>query len=177
MDAHWRRRRWRAVAVLSAMVLPGCPSGHRSGGAASTTAPGRAPATAPKAMVTALPEGCDGEAPARGEVVAFVAGGRSWSVSPDVPAALHCLFPTPDAGLFSFGPLGDRVALPGLEVRGVGSTVSRPKSTVRPLYYPWSRPTGTTVVFTDGARHRLARADLGAAATPPIPPPPRSPYP
>ena len=123
-----------------------------------------------------LPEGCDGGAPAPGAVVAFVAGGRSWAVSPDVPASLHCLFPAPDAGLFSFGPLGDRVALPGLEVRGVGSTVSRPKSDLHPVYYSWSRPTGTTVVFTDAPRHRLARADLGRAAARDITPLPGAIY-
>jgi hypothetical protein len=93
-------------------------------------------------------------------------------VSPDDPATLHCLFPTPDAGLFSFGPLGDRVALSGLEVRGVGSSVSRPKSALRPVYYSWSRPTGTTVVFTDGARKRLARADLGQSGSRDITPVP-----
>jgi len=160
---------WAAVAVLLTLVLPACSSSsHRSGQrASSTTGATSSPSTAgaPKALVAALPAGCDGAAPAAGAVVAFVAGGRSWAVSPDDPATLHCLFPTPDAGLFSFGPLGDRVALPGLEVRGVGSTVSRPKADLHPVYYSWSRPTGTTVVFTDGPRHRLARADLGGAGT------------
>jgi hypothetical protein len=94
-----------------------------------------------------------------------VAGGRTWAVSPDDPASLRCLFPTADAKLFSFGPLGDRVALAGFEVRGVGSAVSRPKSSLAPVYYSWSRPTGTTLVFTDGPRHRLARADMGQAGS------------
>src|SRR5438552_934756 len=98
--------RWAAAAGLLALVLPGCSSGHRSGGASSTTgsSPSSTTAAAAKALVAALPEGCDGGAPAPGAVVAFVAGGRSWAVSPDVPASLHCLFATPDAGLFSFGP-------------------------------------------------------------------------
>jgi hypothetical protein len=91
-------------------------------------------------------------------------------MSPDDGATLHCLFPTADAGLFSFGPLGDRVALPGFEVRGVGSSASRPKADLHPVYYSWSRPTGTTLVFTDGARHRLARADLGQTTTKDITP-------
>jgi hypothetical protein len=163
-----------AVLLALALALPGCSSSpHRSGQAASTTTGATtSPSTAgaPKALVAALLDGCDGAAPAAGAVVAFVAGGRSWAVSPDDPATLHCLFATPDAGLFSFGPLGDRVALPGLEVRGVGSSASRPKADLHPVYYSWSRPTGTTVVFTDGARHRLARADLGRAATSDITP-------
>jgi hypothetical protein len=47
----------------------------------------------------------------------------------------------------------------------VGSSVSRPKSALRPVYYSWSRPSGTTLVFTDGTRKRLARADLGQAGS------------
>jgi hypothetical protein len=62
------------------------------------------------------------------------------------------------------------VALPGLEVRGVGSAVSRPKTDLHPVYYSWSRPTGTTLVFTDGPRRRLARADLGHTSTKDITP-------
>jgi hypothetical protein len=157
-----------AVAALLVVGLPACSSSSdKKDGAASSTTSSATPSTAggPKALVAALPEGCDGAAPAAGAVVAFVAGGRSWAVSPDDPATLHCLFPTPDAGLFSFGPLGDRVALTGLEVRGVGSSLARPKSALRPVYYSWSRPTGTTLVFTDGARKRLARADMGQAGT------------
>jgi hypothetical protein len=152
------------VAALLLVGLPACSSSSDKKVAASSSTTASTPSStagAPKALVASLPEGCDGAAPAAGAVVAFVAGGRSWAVSPDDAATLHCLFATPDAGLFSFGPLGDRVALSGLEVRGVGSSVSRPKSALRPVYYSWSRPTGTTLVFTDGARRRLARADLG----------------
>ena len=159
---------WAVVAAVLAFALPACSSSSDKKDAASSSTTGTStPSTAgaPKALVASLPEGCDGAAPAAGAVVAFVAGGRSWAVSPDDPATLHCLFPTTDAGLFSFGPLGDRVALSGLEVRGVGSSVSRPKSALRPVYYSWSRPTGTTLVFTDGARKRLARADVGQAGS------------
>jgi len=156
------------VAALLVVALPACSSSSdkKAVGSSSTTiSTPSSTAAGPRALVASLPEGCDGAAPAAGAVVAFVAGGRSWAVSPDDPATLHCLFPTPDASLFSFGPLGDRVALGGLEVRGVGSSVSRPKSALRPVYYSWSRPTGTTVVFTDGTRKRLARADLGQSGS------------
>jgi hypothetical protein len=154
------------TAALLTLGLPACSSSSDKKSAASSSTTGTSPPTttgAPKALVALPTEGCDGAAPAAGAVVAFVAGGRSWAVSPDDPATLHCLFPTADAGLFSFGPLGDRVALTGLEVRGVGSKVSRPKSALKPVYYTWSRPTGTTLVFTDGARKRVARADVGQA--------------
>ena len=170
------RKWWATAAVLVAFGLPACSSeSDEKGGAVSSTTGTNPPTTAgePKALVASLPEGCDGTAPAASAVVAFVAGGRSWAVSPDDPATLHCLFTTPDAGLFSFGPLGDRVALSGLEVRGVGgSKVSRSKSALRPVYYSWSRPTGTTLVFTDGARKRLARADLGQSGARDITPVP-----
>ena len=155
----WFRKWCSTAAVLVVFGLPACSSSSDTKDGAVSTTTVASPTTtagAPKALVASLPEGCDGAAPAANAVVAFVAGGRSWAVSPDDPATLHCLFPTLDAGLFSFGPLGDRVALSGLEVRGVGaSKVSRPKSALRPVYYSWSRPTGTTLVFTDGARKRL----------------------
>jgi hypothetical protein len=162
-------KRWAvlAAALLLTLGLPACSSSSDKNSSASSSTTGTSPPTtagAPKALVALPPQGCDGVAPAAGAVVAFVAGGRSWAVSPDDPATLHCLFPTADAGLFSFGPLGDRVALTGLEVRGVGgSKVSRPNSALKPVYYTWSRPTGTTLVFTDGARKRVARADVGQA--------------
>jgi hypothetical protein len=163
-----------AVAALLVAGLPACSSSSdkKDGAAASTTSATPSTAGGPKALVASLPEGCDGTPPAAEAVVAFVAGGRSWAVSPDDPATLHCLFPTADAKVFSFGPRGDRVVLSGLEVRGVGSTAARPKSALQPVYYSWSRPLGTTVVFTDGARKRLARADLHTAGSRDITPVP-----
>src|SRR5947199_232 len=58
--------------------------------------------------------------------------------------------------------LGRRALTPRASPSGV--PVSRPRSDLHPVYCSWSRPTGTTVVFTDAPRHRLARADLGRAA-------------
>ena len=45
-------------------------------------------------------------------------------MSPNDAATLRCLSPTADAALFSFGPLGDRVALP----RPNASTIHRSRS-------------------------------------------------
>ncbi|HZQ79132.1 MAG TPA: hypothetical protein VFE55_17485 [Acidimicrobiia bacterium] len=146
--------------AIAASLIASCSSSKPERPAAPTSSTGGRAA----AVVAALPDGCPARTLVPGAVVAFVARGRSWAVSPDDPATLDCLFPTPDAGPFSFGPLGDRVALAGFEVRGVGdSRASRPKGAVQPVYYSWSRPTGTTLIFTDGARHRLARADLGGS--------------
>jgi hypothetical protein len=95
--------------------------------------------------------------------VSFVADGRIWAVSPDDRHSLHCLFEQPDAGVFSWGPRGDRVLLAGLQVRGVASPAARPAGSFRPSYFTWSRPTGTTVWYTDQARSRIFRADIGVA--------------
>lgn len=108
--------------------------------------------------------------------MSFVAGGRAWAVSPDDGRTLTCLFETSAPGVFSWGPLGDRVALRGLEVRGVGSKVSRPAVPSGATYFSWSRPTGTTVIFTKGDRHTLLRADMGTAGTRDITPVPGKTY-
>jgi hypothetical protein len=109
-------------------------------------------------------------------VVSFVAGGRAWAVSPDDGRTLACLFETTAPSVFSWGPRGDRVALSGLEVRGVGTSVSRPSAGVKAPYFSWSRPTGTTVIFTKGDRHTLLRADMGTANTREITPVARKTY-
>ena len=98
-------------------------------------------------------------------MVTFLAGGRAWAVAPDDPTTVTCLFEASDAGLFSWGPQGDRVVLAGLEVRGVGTDVSRPATDLRPSYFSWSRPTGTTVVFSDQRQRTISRADLGSSGT------------
>ncbi|HEY8201191.1 MAG TPA: hypothetical protein VII47_07540 [Actinomycetota bacterium] len=103
--------------------------------------------------------------PSGAAVVSFVAGGRAWAVSPGNGRTITCLFDVSDPGVFSWGPRGDRVALSGLEVRGVGTSVSRPSAGVRAPYFSWSRPTGTTVIFTRGDRHTLLRADMGTPNT------------
>jgi hypothetical protein len=176
------RRLWAAAIVLLTSSLVGCSSSDRGAQAPVTTGTGGdKPSSSPTTTtaggaVGSLPQGCDGGTPGPEAVVTFVAGGRAWAVSPDDPARLQCLFPVADPGIFSWGPRGDRVALTGLEVRGVGTTLSRPRSDLHPSYYSWSRPTGTTVVFTDQARHRLSRADVGSPGTRDITPLPDATY-
>jgi hypothetical protein len=108
--------------------------------------------------------------------VTFVAGGRAWAVSPDEPATPTCLFEVDDPGSFSWGPRGDRVTLAGLEVRGVGTQISRPRIRTQPTYFSWSRPTGTTMIFTSGDRRSLLRADMGTSNTREITPVPDRTY-
>jgi hypothetical protein len=130
------------------------------------------------ALVSELPTGCAGSTPAPTAVVTFVTGGRVWAVSPDDAGSLTCLFELGQsgAGLFSWGPRGDRVVLSGLQVRGVGAAADRPSTDVRVSYYSWSRPTGTTVIHTSSARDGLFRADLGTSGRREITPVPAKKY-
>jgi hypothetical protein len=68
------------------------------------------------------------------------------------------------------------VLLSGLEVRGVGSSVSRPPIATSPAYFSWSRPTGTTVIFTDSTMRTIQRADMGTAQLDAITPLPNVTY-
>ena len=108
--------------------------------------------------------------------MSFEAGGRAWAVSPDDGRTLTCQFEVSTPGIFSWGPLGDRVVLRNLQVRGVGNPVSRPAVAGGATYFSWSRPTGTTVIFTKGDRHFLMRADMGKAGTQDITPVPGKTY-
>src|SRR5258708_27516217 len=91
-------------------------------------------------------------------------GGGVWGIWPDDRSHLHCLFPQSDSGVFSWGPQGDRVILAGLQVKGVGSPAARPAGNFHPTYFTWSRPTGTTIWFTDQAGTKAFRADIGGAS-------------
>lgn len=132
--------------------------------------------TGPPVFISALPAGCGNALPAAGAVLTFVAGGRAWAVAPGDASSLRCLFPVSDPGLWSWGPRGDRVLLDGLAVRGVGTTLSRPAGTFDPSYYSWSRPTGTTVVFTGQAQSDIRRADMGYNGSQDITPLPNARY-
>jgi hypothetical protein len=160
----------RLVVLLVVVVLAACSGGSPVSGSKSTTTattqlsgPTVSSPTGP--LVAALPEGCAATTPDPRAVVTFVAGGRGWAVAPDDASTLTCLFEVGDAGIFSWGPQGDRVVLAGLEVRGVGADVSRPPANLHPSYFSWSRPTGTTVVFSDQRQRTISRADLGSSGT------------
>ena len=71
-------------------------------------------ASGAEALVADLPAKCSGDAaPAAAASLSFVADGRVFALDPASPAAVHCLFETKDPGLFSWGPMGDRVVLEG----------------------------------------------------------------
>jgi len=114
------------------------------------------------AAAGALPDGCARDAPSPSSApVAFVAGGRAWAASAD-GRRLWCLFEVRRPGPFLWGPLGDRVVLDGLEVRGVGARVWRPGLGIQPVSLTWLGPAGDTLAFVSPGGLNLELAALGS---------------
>jgi len=139
-------------------VLPSGPSA-----ATPSVSPSPPPgSTGPTALVAALPVGCDPGTPDVSQTIAFVAGGRAWTVRPE-GTGLTCLFDVADPGPFVWGPQADRVLLAGLEIRGAGADVSRGPEPVEPTSSSWGRPTGKAVVFADPEGGKLEKILLDRA--------------
>jgi hypothetical protein len=102
--------------------------------------------------------------------VTFVARGRAWAAAPD-GTGLTCLFEITDPGPFLWGPRADRVLVGGLEVRGVGSTASRPPSSLQPTSASWARPTGLAVAFVDPTGKELEKAQVENTSIQTVTPP------
>ena len=117
--------------------------------AASSPSPGArsspAPSVATLASGDALPA-CAPTTPPASATVAFVASGHAWALDPS-GANLTCLFAVTDPGPFEWGPLGDRVLLGGLEVKGVAGGPSLAASDKTFAAITWSRPTGKSIVY------------------------------
>jgi hypothetical protein len=154
--------RWLLACSFSLILLVGCsgaapPEQPSPTGTASVLPPTASPPAT--ALVETLPAGCDGGVPAPTATITFVAGERAWAVAPD-GTGLVCLFDVTDPGSFAWGPKGDRVALGGLAVRGVGTTASRPAAALSPEFLSWGRPTGKAVAFSVGPK--LEKAVVGS---------------
>jgi hypothetical protein len=80
-------------------------------------------------------------------------------------AALTCLFEVANPGPFEWGPLGDRVLLGGLEVKGVGNGPSLAASGQTFEAITWSRPTGKTIVYAPTKGVVLKKVNVDGAAT------------
>jgi len=79
-------------------------------------------------------------------------------------SGLTCLFETPDAGPFAWGPRADRVLLGDLAVRALNASdadAARPAGAVAPQYFSWGRPIGKAIVFSTGGP-RLQKAIVGS---------------
>jgi hypothetical protein len=89
---------------------------------------------------------------------------------------LTCLFPVTDPGPFDWGPLGDRVLLGGLEVRGVAGGPSLAASDKTFATVTWSRPTGTAIVYAPTVNKSLEEVFVNGTAPQHVTPLPSSRY-
>jgi hypothetical protein len=181
-----RRRRSRATAIVAAALAlstctlsnapsPAPPSTQSPTAAASSTPiPIPSPSGATLASGAALPDCVLGE-PAASATVTFVAAGHAWALSPNGDN-LTCLFAVDDAGPFAWGPLGDRVLLGSLEVKGVAGGPSLAESVADVAAAEWSRPTGKTIVYATGAGSSLKKVQLNGAPTQDVTPVPSATY-
>ena len=111
----------------------------------------------------ALPA-CAPGAPKASDTVTFVASGYAWALNPS-GAHLTCMFAVADAGPFEWGPLGDRVLLSGLEVKGVEGGPSLAASDQTFAAMTWSRPTGKSIVYAPSADTSLDKVHVDGTST------------
>jgi hypothetical protein len=153
---------WRSVwarALVAALALFAVACSQR-GATLGNDVPGTT-AAGPTAAGE-LPERCARDAPSPDSApVAFVADGRAWAASAD-GSRVWCLFEVRRPGPFLWGPRGDRVVLDGLEVRGVGSRVSRPPRGIAPVSLTWLGPAGNALAFVSPGRLNLEWAAMGS---------------
>jgi len=164
------RRSAGAVWLAATIALSACASTPPSltpSATAGATSPSlsAAPSQAHATLVSGagLPA-CTPGAPIASATVTFVADGYAWALSPDA-THLTCLFPVADAGPFEWGPLGDRVLLGGLEVKGIGDAPSLAASGKSFEAIAWSRPTGKTIVYAPPGERILRKANLDGSPT------------
>lgn len=174
--ARARRSVAATVIVLVLIALSGCIAAP-----ATSTSPSQAPAPSSMPAVTPQPSSpgvgpspspsvailasgaslptCKPGKPKASATVTFVAEGHAWAMSPS-GADLTCLFAIDDPGPFMWGPLGDRVLVGGLEVKGVAGGPSLAASGQSYEAITWSRPTGKSIVYAPPADSRLTKAHL-----------------
>lgn len=158
---------------------PGSPPPSTEPGAASPStaaasvdpslAAPSSPAGPTLASGEALPA-CEPAAPEPSDTVTFIASGNAWAMSPSGDH-LTCLFPVDDPGPFQWGPLGDRVLLGGLEVKGVADGPSRPVSELNVRAVTWSRPTGKSILYAPADDKGLAKVLVTGKTTQDVTPP------
>jgi hypothetical protein len=133
------------------------------------------PSGATLASGDALPA-CVPGSPEASATISFVAEGHAWALDP-INGDLTCLFATDDPGPFTWGPLGDRVLLGGLEVSGVAGGPSLAASGQSYDAITWSRPTGKSIVLAPAAAGAgLEKIHLDGTRTEDVTPLPKSTY-
>ncbi len=172
-------KRSRAATLIAAVVaLSGCisatptpspgpttPAPTTSSSPAQTgsaSAPNLSPTATQGIATLASGDGlpaCAAGTPTNAETVTFVASDHAWTLSPN-GVHLTCLFDVADAGPFEWGPLGDRVLLGRLEVKGVAGAPSLAASGKSFGAITWSRPTGKSIIYVPSADTRLRKVHL-----------------
>jgi hypothetical protein len=163
----------RIAASLAALVcLSGCTQSSpepTQSGPTTTSSPSAIQSPSPSgpaqtllASGEALPAECQAGSPKPADTLAFVAQGSAWSLNVK-GTHLTCLFGVGDPGPFAWGPLGDRVLLGNLEVKGFGDALTSPGQAFAPGPASFGRPTGKSVVFTppDGGSLQKVLLDTG----------------
>jgi hypothetical protein len=107
--------------------------------------------------------------------VTFVAEGHAWALNPS-GGDLTCLFAVADAGPFAWGPLGDRVLLGALEVKGVAGGPSLAPGQEPVAAVAWSRPTGISIVYAPAPGTSLKKLRINGAPTQDVTPLPSATY-
>jgi hypothetical protein len=118
---------------------------------------------------------CKPGRPKASAAVTFVAQGHAWAMRPS-GADLTCLFAVDDPGPFIWGPLGDRVLVGALEVKGVAGGPSLAASDQSYEAITWSRPTGKSIVLAPSADTRLRKVHLDGTRTQDVTPTTSSAY-
>jgi hypothetical protein len=152
-----------ALALIALVACTSTPPASPSSAPSPALTPIPPPAGASLASGVALPA-CTPGAPMASDTVTFVADGNAWALSPN-GAHLTCLFPVADPGPFEWGPLGDRVLLGGLEVKGVGGGPSLAASGQTFGAITWSRPTGKTIVYAATGDVALQKVSVDGSPT------------
>jgi hypothetical protein len=164
----------------SSSTGPGEPTASASSPSGTAGTPNASPSPSPAPSVATLASGaalpaCAPTAPKASATVTFVASGHAWALDPS-GANLTCLFAVTDPGPFDWGPLGDRVLLGGLEVKGVAGGPSLAGSGKTFAAITWSRPTGKSIVYAPTADTSLEKVLLDGAPNQHVTPLPTSKY-
>jgi hypothetical protein len=142
---------------------PASPSSESSHASPASSIPSGSGTAVKLASGAALPA-CLPGTPTASDTVTFVADGNAWALSPS-GAHLTCLFPVAAPGPFEWGPLGDRVLLGGLEVKGVAGGPSLAGNGQAFGAITWSRPTGKTIVYAPTKGVVLQKVNVDGSAT------------
>ncbi len=146
-------RSLRSLVAAASILLASCTASTSSSAPAPSATPSGGTARAAElASGQPLPAGCDRGTPARNQTAALVADGRAWAIDA-AGQSVTCLFRVSDPGPFTWGPLGDRALLGGLQMEQIGGRQLHPATSLQPMASSWGHPMGLAVVFVsqDGA--------------------------